>query len=213
MSPQDSQEVDTQILQNANQLIRQLQVSDFKPTRVSWVDYIIAGRGTFTGPHIRLVRPGWPVFTWDEVVLPGDLKGKLAPEDWRPLLAPPLIYAGKQKLKKTVGLAASVVATILLDTALVAILGVFDPSAVISAAIPLFFASIVLLLMGIPFVNPLLKSLRLQADRLAAQLVGKDPLLRVLDKINNLELKDKDIGGRQSRWPSLEERIQALKQI
>jgi hypothetical protein len=213
MSAVDSDKVDSQILRIVNLLIEQLRVRDFRPSRVSWVKYIIAGGGIYTGPHLRLVPPGLCTFTWDEVMLTGGLKGRLEPEEWRPLLASSLIYEAKLKPKKTLGIVATAVASIILDLAVISLLALLDPKGAVYFVIPAFLGSVVWLLFGIPFVNPFLRSLRLKADRLAAQLVGKEFLLRVLEKINGLELEDKDPGGRLSRRPSLEERIRALRQL
>src|SRR6266436_9345863 len=100
MSAIDFDKIDSQILQIVNLLIEQLQIRDFKPSRVSWEGYVIGGLGTYTGPRVRLAPPGLCLFTWDEVMLTGGLKGRLEPEEWRPLLASSLIYEAKLKPKK-----------------------------------------------------------------------------------------------------------------
>jgi len=153
------------------------------------------------------------LFTWDEVILPASLKGRLEPEEWKPLLASGLIYDAKLKFKKTLGIAATAVASIILNIALITILTLFDPKGAVYFVIPAFLGSVVYLIFGIPFVNPFLRSLRLESDKLATQLVGKESLLRVLKRINSLELEDKDPGGRLSRRPSLEERIHAMRHL
>ena len=213
MSTHEPQQSDSRILEIANLLMERLAISDFKPSRISWTGYVLGGQGTFTGPLLKLASPGLCLFTWDEVILPPSLKGRLEPEEWKPLLASGLIYDAKLKFKKTLGIAATAAASIILDIALITILALFDPKGAVYFVIPALLGSVVYLIFGIPFVNPFLRSLRLESDKLATQLVGKEFLLRVLEKINSLELEDKDPGGRLSRRPSLEERIHAMRQL
>jgi hypothetical protein len=213
MSAIDFDKIDSQVLQIVNLLIEQLQIRDFKPSRVSWEGYVIGGLGTYTGPRVRLAPPGLCLFTWDEVMLTGGLKGRLEPEEWRPLLASSLIYEAKLKPKKTLGIVATAVASIILDLAVISLLALLDPKGAVYFVIPAFLGSVVWLLFGIPFVNPFLRSLRLKADMVATQLVGKEPLIQVLENINGMELEDKDIGGRLARRPSLEERIENLRPL
>lgn len=213
MSAHDAQQSDSRILEIANLLMERLAISDFKPIRISWTGYVLGGLGTFTGPRLKLAPPGLCLFTWDEVILPASLKGRLEPEEWKPLLASGLIYDAKLKFKKTLGIAATAVASIILNIALITILTLFDPKGAVYFVIPAFLGSVVCLIFGIPFVNPFLRSLRLESDKLATQLVGKESLLRVLKRINSLELEDKDPGGRLSRRPSLEERIHAMRHL
>jgi len=185
MSVQDSGESDAKILRITNQLIEQFRISDFKPARISWEAHLIGRLGTFTGPRLKLVSPGLCKFTWDEIMLPEGLKRKLEPEEWRPLLASSLIYEAKLKVKKTLGILATGAASALLGGALIAILSILDPVAANYMVVPDFFILIILLLMRIPFVNPFLRSLRLQADRLAVQQFGKERVLQILEKINS----------------------------
>jgi Zn-dependent protease with chaperone function len=138
-------------------------------------------------------------------MLTGGLKGRLEPEEWRPLLASSLIYEAKLKLKKTLGIVATAVASIILGLAVITLFALLDPKGAVYFVIPAFLGSVVWLLFGIPF--------RFEADRLATQLVGKEPLIHVLEKINGMELEDKDVGGRLARRPSLEERIENLRPL
>jgi hypothetical protein len=79
--------------------------------------------------------------------------------------------------------------------------------------VPDFFILILFLMMGTPFVNPFLRSLRLQSDMVAARQFGKERMLQILEKTNGLELRGKEIGGRLARRSGLEERTDTLKQL
>jgi len=90
--PRTAEEQD--ILKIAKELIGQLNISSLKPTSVSWAAdvQLTLPDSEQTTPEIagmikREVPNGWCVFTWDRIILPVEMKGKLDPEDWRPLLA------------------------------------------------------------------------------------------------------------------------------
>lgn len=202
--------MDGQILCVANQLIEQLNIRDFRPSSVWWAEYIVR-KGVsqrFPGPHLILI--GWCEFTWDEVLLPWSLKENLDLEDWRHLLAASLIYSAKLRRKRVLGVAAAIASVVLLALVTLAILYFIWPSGSSLSLIVVLLGTAVLLLMGLPFVSPFLKSLRLQADKLAAEYVGKDSLMRVLRKIIDLHLSVADIGGWTISRSSLEERLAAL---
>jgi len=218
------------ILRIAQELIEQLDVSRFRPVTVSWAEdvpwtFIDSEKPMpeLAGSVKRDVPVGWCVFTWDTVILPTGMKGKLDPEEWRPLLASSLIYEARLSLGRNLGF-------IFLSTPImIDALGWWELFAVSTPAsgIPglllildiagLFGA---LLLSGF-LVKWFSRNLRLRADALAAELVGKETLERVLRKMRALGLVDSYAGLTWRRGypfsselmngrPSLAERIANL---
>ena len=191
------------ILRIAQELIEQLDVSRFRPVTVSWAEdvpwtFIDSEKPMpeLAGSVKRDVPVGWCVFTWDTVILPTGMKGKLDPEEWRPLLASSLIYEARLSLGRNLGF-------IFLSTPImIDALGWWELFAVSTPAsgIPglllildiagLFGA---LLLSGF-LVKWFSRNLRLRADALAAELVGKETLERVLRKMRALGLVDSYAG-------------------
>src|SRR5207249_3004979 len=115
------------------------------------------------------------------------------------------------RLRRYAGTALLSAIPIILESIALAILFPVWPFQLTEALLAIIFGTFGILMMGVPFVNPFLKSLRLRADRLAASLVGRESLLQVLEKIKNLHLESADPGGRLMPRPSLEERMWALE--
>jgi len=187
------------ILRIAKELIEQLNISRFRPVTVSWAEDV---PWTFVdsekpmpelaGSVKRDVPVGWCVFTWDTVILPTGMKGKLDPEEWRPLLASSLIYEARLSLGRNLGF-------IFLSTPImIDALGWWELFAVSTPAsgIPGLLLIIdiaglfgALLLSGF-LVKRFTRRLRLRADTLAAEHVGRETLERVLEKMKTLGLVD-----------------------
>ncbi len=187
------------ILRIAQELIEQLNISSFRPVSVFWADYVPLTMPDsekvfpeMVGLAIRDVPIGWCVFTWDRVILPTEMKGKLGPEEWRPLLASSLIYEARLSLRRNIGF-------IFLSTPIIIdAVGWWELFAVSTAAsgIPALLLIIdiaglfgALLLSGF-LVKRFTRRLRLRADTLAAEHVGRETLERVLEKMKTLGLVD-----------------------
>ena len=191
------------ILRITKELIEQLNVSSFRPVSVSWAEYVPMtmpdSENMFpemAGLVKREVPIGWCVFTWNRVVLPAEMKGKLDPEEWRPLLASSLIYEVKLSLRRNLGF-------ILLSTPIIIdVLGWWGLFAVSTPAsgIPalLLILDIAGLFGALAIIGLLVKRfsrrLRLRADTLAAELVGRESLERVLEKMKGQGLVDSYAG-------------------
>jgi hypothetical protein len=98
------------ILKIAKELIEQLNISSLKPTSVTWAADVQSTlpdsekiAPEMAGVIKREVPNGWCVFTWDRIILPVEMKGKLDPEDWRPLLASSLIYEEQLRKRRDLG--------------------------------------------------------------------------------------------------------------
>ena len=191
------------ILRIANELIEQLSISIFRPVSVSWDEYVqltLHDSETIlpemAGSIKRDIPIGWCVFSWDRVLLPTAMRGKLDPEEWRPLLASSLIYEAKLRVKRYLG-------TILVSTPIIVdALGWWELFAV---STPASGIPALLLILDIAWLFPAFflsgflskwfsRRLRLEADRLAAERVGRETLERVLEKMKALGLVDSYAG-------------------
>jgi len=188
------------ILRITKELIEQLNIRSFRPALVSWAEYVPSTMiddpekmfPEQVGVPKREIPIGWCVFTWDRVFLPTEMKGKLDPEDWRPLLASSLIYEEKLGIKRDLGL-------ILLSTPIIIdALGWWELLAVSisTSSIPIVLLIIdiagligALILIGF-LVKRFSRRLRLTADTLAAKHVGRETFERVLEKMKTVGLID-----------------------
>jgi hypothetical protein len=191
------------ILKIAKELIEQLNISSLKPTSATWAADV---RSTLpdsekiapemAGMIKRGVPNGWCVFTWDRIILPVEMKGKLDPEDWRPLLASSLIYEEQLRKRRDLGF-------ILLSTPV--FVDAFGWWELLAVSIPALSIPVSLLLIDIAglfaalalsgsLVMRFSRRLRLKADTLAAEHVGRETLERVLEKMKVLGLVDSYAG-------------------
>ena len=150
----------------------------------------------FAGSVKRDVPVGWCVFTWDTVILPTEMKGKLDPEEWRPLLASSLIYEAKLRIKR------DLVFIFLSTPIIIDALGWWElfAGSTPSSGIPalLLILDIAGLFGALALTGLLVKRfsrrLRLRADALAVELVGREALAKVLEKIKAQGLADSYAG-------------------
>jgi len=149
------------------------------------------------------------------MVMPARMMGKLAVEEWRPLIASSVLFEKKVK-RRLRGKA-------FLLTVMPVILGIAVPIAaaiVLHTALPILLYPVFVLplaYLGSRSYSSDLKKARLEADTQASAVVGKDLLLDVLKKIDTMGLDDIDRlktgrGGRRlAGLPSITERIQNLQ--
>ena len=230
MGPANSTADDQDIVRIAKEVIEELGISSFRPVSVSWTDelpWTLADSEStipeLTGIVKRNVPIGWCVFTWDRVLLPTGMKGKLDPEEWRPLLASSLIYESKLKTRRDLGVVLVSTPVIIDGLGWLELFAVSTPEAGIPALlfvldfVGLFAAFFLMGFMAKWFS----KRLRLRADTLATEHVGREALGRVLEKMEALGLADEYAGLRfngftfsseiMSGRPTLAERIMNLK--
>ena len=163
-------------------------------------------------------------FRRSRVYLPRSMKNKLEPHEWKPLLASSLIYQYDRGLRLRLNLAPFVTVLgplILLAVALVLVtpvlgsgvfVGVFVGVDIILIFVAIFYG-------GARFAR-YARRLWLTADRFAAESIGKESLLSVLQKIDAMNLpEEKRLKKRKnylaanvydSHRPSITERIQNL---
>jgi hypothetical protein len=202
---------DQEIIENTRDLCSQLGIKHYTPNLVRWLP----------------IRPAqncdFGVFDPDEIDIPISLRNKLDLIELRPIIASSLIYSFIYKRRRASALLVRLLAslTLLIPMAIflaVAFIGTFG---VIGSPIAgLFAIAFIVLLALLPrwLRARLLKEQRLEADRQATAIVGTDPLLKTLQKIDMLHIKNVE-RLKQHTWksrisdnPSISARIQQLSQ-
>jgi len=183
------------------------------PKRISWQDRISTGRGPYALPSDEcVIRPGL-------LILPDRLRDRLEPDEWRPLVASSLVYRRKLVSKMFRHVMKRWVLGLILPVSLLAtfLVLVYWPGKIIG--IPGIIVGI-FISVGIPaiFISaPYVKRVRLQADRIAADIVGRTAFLQVLKRIDEMGLDDivslerrKGLRARFTGRPTITERIENL---
>ncbi len=149
-------------------------------------------------------------FGADGVLSPDRMKGRLEPEEWKPIMSSSLVFqkilATRMRVRFLVAIPVLFVVT-LIGAGIATLLGNYES---------LFFLLFVLLV-DVPIlinaVTQLRKKRRLQADAEAARVLGRDQFLNILRKIDGFGLDDlkrtekRGIGRHFSGKPSVPERI------
>ena len=179
-------------------------VSNFDLKRVSW-----AGRAD------RSDECGFVGRKFNFLVLPKALMGRLQPEEWGPLIAVSIIRSKSGgKLARRAGLTRVVLPASLIGLVLVVVAIIFAKEQWTPLVLDVagLASTVVLTLMYAPEG----KKITLLTDRRAAEVVGRENFLQVLQKIDGMGLKDVErlkAGGLRRRFrPSITERIDNLQQ-
>jgi hypothetical protein len=193
---------DEKILKYAVELFRQLGITKPEPDIVVWVDRM--------NSDLVIVQFG-------EVRLPRSMMGKLTAEDWRPLLAPSIIYnyvlspdknrTSLIRLVLPVGLGE-----ILLVYALLVILRLpnRDLSNELLTSTVILWAIYSLSLLTL-YMKWLWRTLPYTADRQAADKFGKEVLLAALAKYGETITATGNPRKRLHLWPTVSQRIERLQ--
>jgi hypothetical protein len=194
---------DEKILAFARELLRQFGVAKRNLEDVSWDDDTLSLDGVLV--------------MWGEVKLPGYMKGRLAAEEWRSLLAPSIVYhyimqrdRGRGAIFRVVlpGTVAALVLVYLL-------LQIFKITDYGYARELLFF-----LILGYvafeavvlaSYVNWFWRSLTFVSDRRAAEKVGAQPLVLAMIKYRDAESMLPIRPKPRPLRPSLSRRIERLQ--
>lgn len=214
---------DDAILEDTKKLCETLGISPFKfnPYRIEWAEWPTGFWSRPTSAPGRLPLADSCNIDPSLVTLPRDLRGKLSPEDWRPLIASGLFY--RYKLG---GVRKAIFAKTLLPVALVFIalaipylltIGPFFIALHCSGGgcgiivLPVFIPAAALALL---LASPSMRRTRLRADIMASQLVGSQILLGAFRKIELIDVRSveglKRPASRLSFEPTLTERIENL---
>ena len=212
--PSLPEEEDARILAFANELIEQLKLKHRLITRVSWMNRIPAGRRSI------LVRSDEPMMQLGELVLAERARGKLGPEDWRPLIASTLVYKSPAMLRKTVrhlSLRLFVPLTCFFSLLFLILFSFYVPrQAFTPVAIFGYYmmtAMLLALILTWGLSPPYIRNMRLLSDRLAAETAGKDAFLRALSDVNRqgfddvVKLEHRSLTYRLSSRPKISARI------
>ena len=198
---------DPKLLDLLRDLSLQLGVSKPNVKGVRWSDTLPSGR------YAETVVSDQPLFRYHQLVIAERMKGKLSPEEWKPLIASAIVYQRKMLPK----LRLNVIKIIGLPY----LLAVFAGVAVIAIthnglpAAGLLFGGIALIFYGLRRYGQDDREARLQADIEASKVIGKESLLETLRKITGLGMPDVDernsANGRLSDYPSPNDRILNLQ--
>ncbi len=195
-------EENNEILRYAQELSREIRPRGSEPDEVTWDDGLPLDR--------VIVR-------YSEVKLPSGMKGRLTPEDWRPLIASSIIYNQSlyraQRRGSIVRLVLPLgVGEVPLIFALLQIFHMRNEQATIELILVIagwiLFASSVLWL----HLHWLWRSLFYAADKRAAEIVGTISILQSLRKSRDAT-SGLVPGKRFGLLPSLNHRIQKLEKI
>jgi len=227
---------DQRIVEIAMELYRRLNVKSPPKAVVFWKGKFLPRTVTMWHPlpifSSVSPHPWWspwsdycftlPTFSGPVLIAPAQrMKGKLDPEEWRPLMAASFIFQFK-KWKIVI----KYMLTRLLLPEILAVIAVLVLSEIVSEpyfTVEMFTAVVAVLLFGVLFfsmssLGRYIKKLMLMADVEAAELVGKEALLHSLRKIDDLGLEDLErlkgsgLKARFWRWyrPSVPQRIENL---
>jgi hypothetical protein len=192
---------DNEILRYAQELSRLIRPGRSEPDEVTWSGSLPLDR--------VIVRYG-------EVTLPSGMKGRLRPEDWRPLIASSIIYRQYQYVGQRTGsrvrlFLPTTVGVIPLIYALLQAGQMKTDQArieliLVATVWTLFVSSLMAL-----YIHWLRRSLFYAADKRAAEIVGTMTILESLRKSLDATSGLIVTGKRFSLLPSLNQRIQKLE--
>ncbi len=202
-TPYPLTEEDRQIILTIRELRRQLNIDEsvVSANTVSWTDQFF----------LRKTPPEYIRFWLGDVRLPVVLKGKLSPEEWRPLLASGLIYfiiVSKKTLRYVGEFVILPFMVVGIGSALIVQAFGFGPSQIVGFSLFLMLATA---LVGVFVMGRQLAWIRLKADQEAARLVGRDQLRRSLEKVDEIVGRVASIQTILRLKPSLAERIRNLE--
>ncbi len=148
------------------------------------------------------------------------MKGRLEPEEWTPLLASSIIFYKQLRAQNNKG-------TLLRFSPMLIVLAIFlallamGPSLPITPVEYIIFGVVAIPAIGIFSLFRVMqysKSIGLLADRKAAELVGREQMLGVLQKLDALRQQD-FLDGKRRNWvgfgnlPGLSSRVENLQNI
>ncbi len=200
---------DPRLLELANSLGQQLEISKLDLKDIRWMEWVPAGRSA------RPVPSDWCFFLRHSMVMPAHMLEKITVEEWRPLIASSLIY--EKKLSRSLRGRAFLLTVLPL---ILVLAGTFAVSILLHMSWIIFLYILFIIPVGAlggRRYGSDVKKARLEPDTQAAAITGKDTFLNVLKKIDTMGLDDVDRlkSGRRGRrvpgLPSIKERIENLQ--
>jgi hypothetical protein len=196
--------------------------ANFVPTGIVWI-------GTLGRPSDLPSDQIVPVSKGSKrgrIVFPSTLKGRLSTQEWRPLIASSLAFFFLQETRRIwkysrilrvmffTAIAWTIVVLLTISTLLKSgdLLPYFIPSGI-------FFQAVLFLVLRYWDLN-VIRNVRLEADRIAAGIVGAEQFIHILEKIDSMRIEDleenkarkKTIWTRKGvySWPNINERLNNL---
>ena len=189
-------ERDPQILQITNSLCQQLDITNYHPTFVSWQVYAYKNR---RNPTNRREFPSDECLLEKySITLSGSMRGKLEPDEWKPIIASALIFSKKMRRRTFYGFLFPGILFVALAFLIFVEFPILFPQPYSSTdrgtpfTVPIgsVFGNIIALILGGPgtvVVGTILaRKTRLLADKRAAGIVGNEVFLSSLRKIAGL---------------------------
>lgn len=222
-------EADDRILASAKDLCRQLGFS-YEPLRLHWIAWLKLGGVRAVPSDVPLI--GVKGKGRGTVFMPAAIRGRLEPNEWAPLVGVSLIHGFNPSIRPRVLFLRRLWLLILASvaTALAAFVALdfvfpvndFSERLLFDALIPILFVLGGLVLgFSARKINMVNRKYLLDADRIAAQIMGKDRMLETLKKIDAMNLSDIEERNREKPtiwkragvlpFPSLTQRIQQLE--
>lgn len=187
---------------------------NYHPNKVSWKDVILTGRSRDLVPSDGCEVVG-------TLTLPARMRTRLDPEDWRPIIASSLVYEWKLNSRRAKHFLTCWLLYVIFPLSILTTLILFLFSPRDLPRIPAITLVIGIIALGpaLLITAPYAQKTRLLADTIAAErFVDRDSFIRVLEKIDALDLEDilkierrRGLMVRFTRRPSISERIENLK--
>jgi hypothetical protein len=202
---------DSSLLDAVRGLAAQLNVPDPRLDEVSWRNVVGTGRAP------RVMPSDQCEFDAKKLILPARMRDAISVDEWRPIIASELVYRklySKVGRKRTPLLLGPLIALVAVAVVLIYITG----SRFWAGLFFLYFIIIIPVLRG---NTRLFYQCRLEADRTAAGIVGREAFLEVLRKIDSMKLPDieksKNPGFDNRRavtpFPNITDRIAYVEQL
>ncbi len=209
---------DEQIQRLTSELCRQLNTPKLVPKKVFWKDVVQVPIGEMPA---SIEMPSDLVSTGGgNIVLPRRMRGVLTIEEWRPIIASSLIFMPwvRRKMVRTLelsvlGVLGYVVATFLLLQYFG--YGIFSFQGVMVHPAVLLTLGLALFVITGRYFSPEARQELLKADNKAAELYGKEDLIRALQKIDSMGFADVEKLEKKKKRsmydkPSVAERLENL---
>jgi len=215
---------DGRILHDARLLCAQLGIRSLDLKGLSWasMDPRSSIRGAFEMPSDQCVIKN------DILYLPEALKVNLGEDQLRPIIASSIIFyhTPRIQMKETLALIGFLLAPMIAFIVTLALVGPIlapggPPTLLSLLSIPLLVAApFVFIFYGGYLTSMTIRRLWLEADKIAAKIIGKETMLEALKKIGNLGFSDESrlrkrrnyllANSQDSQRPSISERVENL---
>ncbi len=188
-----------------------LGLSGFSLAAVSWQEAMNSG-----SKGAKVVTPHFPVLQCAKLIISPILQGRVALDDWGPILAPSLIFYRRLKKSYNIGALLRFLPGLLLFLGFLVYSYLFLPHPSDELVGGIVVGVIVLIVLRAYSVIRLGRSLALKADREAALVIGSQSLIEVLKKLEVLREHDASQGNDWPEYgdhPGISKRIVNLQNV